>query len=122
MNSARNFRWFEDINFLSSELPKKHKNLFFQKSKEDFFNEIELIKTKIHMLTDHEIKLELAKIISSIKDAHTSIPLQVNLLLPIELYWFSDGIYVIAAPFQYKDILFRKIITSSSKIYKKAAR
>lgn len=109
MNSSRNLRWLEDINYLSSELPKKHKNLFFQKNKNEFFKEIAVIKADIDTLTDYEIKLQIAKIVASIEDAHTFVPLQVNLLLPLEFYWFSDGIYVIAAPIEYKHILYCKI-------------
>lgn len=110
MNSTRSLGWLEDITYLSLELPKKHKNLFFQKKKEDFFKEIDILKTNISFLSDFEIKLEIAKIVASIGDAHTSVPLQINLLLPFELYWFSDGIYIITAPLEYKEILFCKII------------
>ncbi|GCD12195.1 S41 family peptidase [Clostridium tagluense] len=110
MDSNRNTRWLEDINFLCRELSLKHKNLFFQKNKEDFFKEIESLKTDIESLSNYEIKLEIAKIVASMGDAHTYVPLNVNLLLPLELYWFADGIYVIVAPQQYKEILYRKII------------
>jgi hypothetical protein len=109
MDSNRNTQWLEDINHLSSELPKKHKNLFFQKRKEDFFKEIASLKTEIEALSDFEIKLQIAKIVASIRDAHTSVPLQVNLLLPLELYWFPDGIYVIGAPSEYTVLLYCKI-------------
>jgi hypothetical protein len=109
MNSTRNLRWSEDINYLSSELPKKHKNLFFQKNEDEFFKEIAIIKESINTLSDYEIKLQITKIVASIGDAHTSVPLPINLLLTLEFYWFSDGIYVIAAPLEYKHILYCKI-------------
>ncbi|WP_291632800.1 S41 family peptidase [Clostridium sp.] len=110
MDLIRNTRWLEDINFLSFELPLKHKNLFFLKNKEDFFNEIANLKMNIEAFSDYEIKLEIAKIVASIRDAHTSVPLQINLLLPLELYWFSGGIYLISTLPQYKEILYCKII------------
>ena len=109
MDINRNKKWVEDINFLSSELPQKHKNLFFQKNKEDFFNEIASLKMSIDSLSDYEIKLQIAKIVASIRDAHTSVPLNITILLPIELYWFSDGLYVTATLPQYKEILYCKI-------------
>ena len=109
MDLNRNTKWLEDINFLCCELPKKHKNLFAQKSENEFLSDISLLKTNVDSLNNHEIKLQIAKIIASIKDAHTSVPLQINLLLPLELYWFSDGIYVISAPLVYKDIVYCKI-------------
>jgi len=115
MDSIRNTRWIDDINFLATELPKRHKNLFFQKSKEDFFKEIECLKTNIEPFSDYEIKLQIAKLIASIKDAHTYVPLQISILLPLELYLFSEGIYVIGAPSEYSEILHCKI-TKVNKI------
>lgn len=109
MNSNRTIHWLEDINFLSSELLNKHKNLFFHKNKEEFFQEIDSLKMDIKSLSDYEVKLRIAKIVSSIRDAHTSVPLPINLLLPLELYWFSDGIYVIVTTSKYKDILYCRI-------------
>jgi hypothetical protein len=109
MDSNRNTKWLEDINFLRSELPKKHKNLFAQKNKNEFLSDISLLKKNVDYLSNHEIKLQIAKIIASIGDAHTSVPLQINLMLPLELYWFPDGIYVISAPLVYKEILYCKI-------------
>ncbi|MGV8983711.1 hypothetical protein [Clostridium sp.] len=109
MDSNRNTRWVEDINFLASELPQKHKNLFFQKNKDDFFKEINTLKMDIDSLSDYEIKLQIAKLVASIKDAHTSVPLQINVILPLDLYWFSDGIYVILAPVEHRQILYCKI-------------
>ena len=37
-SSNRNEKWIKDIEFLKDKLPKKHKNLFFYKSKEEFNN------------------------------------------------------------------------------------
>lgn len=110
MDSNRNTRWLDDINFLCSELPKKHKNLFFQKKQYEFLKDISILKTNIDAFNDYEIKLQIAKIVASIRDAHTYVPLQINMMLPIEFYWFSNGIYVIVAPLEYKDLLYCKII------------
>lgn len=110
MFSIRNTRWTEDINFLATELPKRHKNLFFQKNKVDFLKEIECLKINIELFSDYEIKLQIAKLVASIKDAHTYVPLQINIILPLELYWFSGGLYVITAPFEYNKILHCKIV------------
>ncbi|MBU3111373.1 S41 family peptidase [Clostridium lacusfryxellense] len=109
MDLDRTTRWLEDIDFLSLELPLKHKNLFFHRNKDDFFNDIDFIKANIETFSDYELNLQLAKIIASIRDAHTSIPLRINLLLPLELYWFWSGIYVTVAPIEYQDILYCKI-------------
>lgn len=106
----RNDRWIEDIDLLALELPKRHKNLFFNKSKEEFFKEIKLLKRKVKDLDEYEIRTNIAKIISSIGDAHTYITLPVNFLCPIELYWFEDGIYITSTIEEYKEIENCKII------------
>lgn len=100
----RNDKWIEDIDLLAMELPKRHKKLFFSKDKQEFFKEIESLKTKVSQLEDEEIKVNLAKIVASIMDAHTSFMMQVNFLCPLELYWFSDDLYVTAASEEYKEI------------------
>ena len=97
-------KWIEDIELLALELPKKHKNLFFHKNKEEFFKEIQSLKMKVKDLDDDEIKANLAKIVASIMDAHTSLMMPINFLCPLELYWFSDGLYVVAATEEYKEI------------------
>ena len=105
----RNDRWVEDIEFLSLELCQRHKNLFFSKIEKDFYLEIENLKGNVHNFDDYEIQIELAKIVASIGDAHTCVSPYVRVLLPLELYWFSDRIYVIRTIPEYKDILYCKL-------------
>ncbi len=100
----RNDKWIEDIELVALELPKRHKNLFFNKHRNEFFNELESLKTKVSQLDNKEIEVNIAKIVASIMDAHTSFMMQVNFLCPLELYWFSDGLYVTAASEEYKEI------------------
>lgn len=103
-NTERNNKWFEDIDFLASQLPKKHANLFFSCKEEYFFNEIQVLKNKVSKISSYEICVEISKIVSAFKDAHTSAMLPVNLLLPIEVYWFKEGLYIISAIKGYKDL------------------
>ena len=73
------------------------------------FLEIENLKGNVNKFNDYEIQIKLAKIAASIRDAHTCVSPQVRLLLPFELYWFSDGIYVIRTIPEYKDIQYCKL-------------
>lgn len=107
---SRNYTWIEDIDLLALELPKRHKNLFFNKPKEEFLQEIKLLKRKVKDLDEYEIRVNVAKIISSIGDAHTYITMPVNFLCPIELYWFTEGIYITSTIEEYKAIENCKII------------
>ncbi len=110
MNKDREIKWKEDIEYLSKELTKRHKNLFFQISKEMFEKYIEVLKCNLQYFDDYEICIEISKIIASIKDAHTSVALPIRFLLPFQCYWFFDGIYITDVIEEYKDILYGKII------------
>ena len=103
-NAARNHKWIEDIDFLASQLPKKHANLFFSCKEDHFFSEIKALKNKVPKISSYEICVEISKIIAAFKDAHTSAILPVNLLLPIKVYWFKEGLYVISAIEQYGEL------------------
>ena len=103
-NTDRNHKWIEDIDFLASQLPKKHANLFFCCKEEHFFSEIQALKNKVPKISSYEICIEISKIIAAFRDAHTSALLPVNLLLPIEVYWFNEGIYIISAIEKYREL------------------
>lgn len=109
MNTLRNSRWLEDLDYLSRELPKRHKNLFFNNREKDFYDQIFELKNNIQYYDDYELYVSFAKIAASIGDAHTSVQLPVRFLCPIKLYWFSDGIYVIEASHEYREIVDCKI-------------
>jgi len=119
MDLTRNAMWLDDISFLSTELQLKHKNLFFHRKKEDFLNDIAFLKANIEIFSDYEVKLKIAKLVATIRDAHTSLALQINLLLPLEFYWFPDGIYVTVAASKYNDIMYCKIIKINGIAIKK---
>lgn len=104
-------KWVEDIEYLRKNLVEKHKNLFFDITMERFNESIDKLKSMINELDYDDIKVELSKIVASIRDAHTSIAFPVNKYMPIKLYWFEDGIYIIRATEKYKELLYNKILS-----------
>ncbi|PRR80795.1 S41 family peptidase [Clostridium vincentii] len=103
-NTDRNNKWLEDIDFLASQLPIKHVNLFFSCKEENFFSEIQALNNKVPKISSYEICVEISKIVAAFRDAHTSALLPVNLLLPIEVYWFKEGIYIVSAIDTYRKL------------------
>lgn len=93
--------WREDLKQLATELPKNHKNLFFNIKKEDFDKEVAAIDAKIEKLPDGRLLVELMRLVARVGDSHTS--LQWTQASPAlhrygyELGWFGDGIFIIAA-------------------------
>lgn len=110
MKNMRNAKWIEDIEQLSQELPIRHANLFFSLEKEEFYKQIEILKSNIEILDNYEIQVEVGKIVASVKDAHTYVHMHVRYVCPFNMYWFNDGLYITSVYTEYKAILGRKII------------
>lgn len=115
MNNTRNAKWIKDLHQLSLELPKRHKNLFFSREGKYFYEDIDNLKSDIDMYDDYEVMVSIAKIVATIKDAHTYVSLPVRFLCPVELYWFSDGIYVVSVVEEYKEMLHSRIVSINGK-------
>ncbi|MDD2559313.1 MAG: hypothetical protein PHE04_01405 [Bacteroidales bacterium] len=106
--------WSKDIEFLAAELPEKHINLFSVKPKADFLAALEAIKTESDSISDLAVAIRLNQVIAGMGDSHTSIHyaglIDKKAVLPIQLYWFKDGIYVLRTTNENAAILGKKIL------------
>lgn len=109
MNNSWEQKWLEDIDFLSSNLKSKHKNLFFNISEEDFNYKIDSLKLRINDLDYNEMKVEISRVVASIGDAHTALTFPAKKYLGVKFYWFEDGIYIIRGTYKYRDLLYKKV-------------
>jgi Peptidase family S41 len=107
---SRDEKWREDLKYLFTELPKRHKNLFFKIKGERFDREIARIIESVPKLSDSEIKLALRRLTAIIGDPHTRIPYFKEKTYPILLYQFSDGVFVTAVTEEYKNALGARLI------------
>ena len=100
-DTARDARWLQDLNTLSTQLPLLHPNLFFHVSRAEFNQAVTDLRTTIPNLTDVEVMAGLARITALPGDGHTNLFLtQRNStfrLLPLQLKWFEDGLFVVGA-------------------------
>lgn len=103
--------WEEDLNYLVSNLEKKHKNLYHTISKEDFYNEEMKLRDSLSDLSDIGRFIEIKKLVAKIEDGHTSIRYDIPLnWFPVDLYSFDDGLFVTAASKEYEELLGKKLI------------
>lgn len=102
---TRHDKWTTDIDFLAKELPKRHKNLFFQLDRGDFHREIERLKEQVDHLTDEELTVGLTRLVASVGDGHTMVYPDFRLMYPLRLYWFEEGIYAFDASTTYQEII-----------------
>jgi hypothetical protein len=114
-------QWARDLDFLTTELPKRHKNLFHNISESEFMIQIEELKTKLPSLAPDEILVGFMKIIASVGDSHTTLGYRPQQGLPLMLYWFKDGIAILNTTSDYKNILYGKITALGGKSIKDVA-
>ena len=107
--------WITDLNFLKSELPKKHKNLFFKISKNEFENEIEKIIKQLDKDTDIETSLKLNQLIAKIGDSHTTLSTShistKRKIIPLDFMWFKEGLFISGTTKDNYEILDKKLIS-----------
>lgn len=108
-------KWREDLEQLAVELPKRHKNLFFSRTADEFHADIQELKENLGQKSTAEVLFSVARIIAACGDAHTGVRFQPQNAFPFSLYWFKDGIFCINAQAEYKDILDCRLIAIEDK-------
>ena len=84
----------EDLDFLQTELPKRHTNLFAKLPEEKFKQKISEIKQKAANLSLENFEIELYKLTKEIGDEHTRIEPPYKTIYPIGFDFFKEGLYV----------------------------
>ncbi|MDR1198794.1 MAG: hypothetical protein LBK94_07235 [Prevotellaceae bacterium] len=107
--------WNADLDCLAKELPEKHYNLFIVKSKNDFLSGINAIKQESENLSDFQLALKIQQLIAQFGDSHTNLNfnqlLNANQILPIRLFWMSDGFYILHTMPENEKILGSQILS-----------
>lgn len=113
-NQGSNNLWIQDLDYLSQELPKRHINLYFKVSSDEFDQKVKQLRENISTMIDYEIIVEMMKIVAMVGDAHTRIdprPAGKFHYLPLGMYWLAEGLYVISALQEYESLLGKRIIS-----------
>lgn len=103
-------KWREDIEQLALELPRRHKDLFHQRSEAEFLADIRDLNAGLESRSESEILFALSCIVASFGDAHTQLGYRPRVAFPLSFYWFKEGIYCIAAFPEYKTALDSRLL------------
>jgi hypothetical protein len=107
--------WSSDIDYLAKELPERHFDPFRVKDKKNYLSDLNKIKSKENELTDFEIALKLQQIIAGLGDSHTKINYEQLVdkaqLLPLNVYWFSDGLFILQTTHENSELLGHQILS-----------
>jgi hypothetical protein len=107
-------QWQEDLRYLQNTVQKDYPFLFVKTNPEEFNEKVEKLYDEIPKLQEHEIIVGLAKIVSSFEYGHTVLGLRQMenkfKQLPLNLYYFSDGVYVQGAHKEYESAVGAKVL------------
>lgn len=107
--------WQSDLAFLERELPKSHLNAFHTMTPAQFHQMVKELAARSAKATDRQMLAGLMQITAAIGDSHSglhSIPAKLRFsIVPINLYVFADGLGVIAAAPEYRDIVGGRVIS-----------
>jgi hypothetical protein len=107
--------WITDLNFLKTELPKKHKNLFFKITKNEFENGIDKIIKQLDKDNDIETSIKLTQLIAKIGDSHTNLSIshitKKRKIIPLDFMWFKEGLFISGTTKDNYEILDKKLLS-----------
>lgn len=106
--------WQSDLKFLQQTVHKDYPFLFKNITSKDFDAEVDKLFKAMPAMKDHERLAGVSRIVSSFKYGHTNIdwresPVKYH-VVPVNFYWFSDGIYVEGAEKKYEQIIGAKLL------------
>lgn len=100
---GRDERWRHDLAFLSRRMERMHWDLFAHVLRAEWDGEIAALAAEVPGLTDAQMRARLRRLLARAGDGHTKIrpyPEDATAVarFPLELYLFTDGLYVVGAP------------------------
>ncbi|MFT6732000.1 MAG: hypothetical protein ACJAS9_000175 [Polaribacter sp.] len=114
-NLSRAQSWQFDLNFLVSEIKRLHVDIYHSVNKKVFEQMVASISDKIPSLSDREIVFGFMKLVAAMGNGHNFIvPTYSDRgsfnQLPLQFYKFSDGLFIVGADQQYKQLIGSKVV------------
>jgi len=102
-------QWRADLAFLAKTLPARHPKPFTRVTREQWLAAVGRLDAQIPSSTQDQITVGIASLVALLGDAHTiayaaDVPPGFH-PLPIRLFWFADGLYVVAAAKGHESVL-----------------
>lgn len=105
--------WDYEIDLLARELAEKHPNLFFRYDSAWYFHAMKQVAKETPGKSLFQISVSLQQVVAAMGDAQTQINyhflVEKSKILPIEYYWFEDGIYLLETDKAYEALLGKKL-------------
>ncbi len=107
--------WRYDLDLWLKEVRRLHPDPFAVVPEADFVARVEDLKRRVPDLTDEQVMMGLIRLATLLGDGHSGIrPLPASKVavrsLPLQLYAFSDGLFVIDADSAYADLVGARVL------------
>lgn len=89
-------QWSSDIDYVRTELPKRHPNAFFHASRASFESMLEAIKPDLPTLSNSAVAIRIQQAVALLGDGHTEVDTRIDpwTYFPVRIDWFDDGAFV----------------------------
>lgn len=99
-------QWREDLHFFARQIVEQHKNPFHLVEREQFTRAVAALDTRIPLLKDYQIIVELQALAAMIGDGHTYLAIgNIQHMYPSEVFWFGKELRVVRTATAYPEAL-----------------
>ncbi len=116
---SRDEAWRYDLWFLNRELRRIHLNPYRSFTPKQFDDHVKKLNSQIPKLADEQIMVGFQRLMAMAGDGHTGMrpDLKSPMVrqLPVQLFWFEDGMYVTAASKEHADLASAKVVRVDGK-------
>ncbi len=112
---SRDEGWRWDLDFYARRMKQMHWSLFNRVSEQAFRSDLEKLEQDVPKLDDDQVRARLREITAKVGDGHTVsmfFPEGSKTIrrLPLHLYSFKEGLYVIGAAKDHSDLIGSKVL------------
>ena len=107
-------KWQLDLDYLVSEIKRLHVDMYHHVSEAEFTNKVHSIRKAINTLDDQQIVFEFMALLGMLGNGHNFIipawgKYGSFTQLPMQFYWFSDGLHIVDAQQPYTHLIGYKV-------------
>lgn len=110
--------WQADLRFLVQRLETGHANLFHDVDRATFYDAVAQLEQRIPDLADHQIIIEIARLLARVQDGHTTAGLAFDILrpttgfrkYPLRIAPFEEGFFVVQTAAAHEALLGQQLI------------
>jgi tetratricopeptide (TPR) repeat protein len=120
---SRDEKWRRDIDFFMREAQRMHVHPERPAHSKEFIDTIAAMKARVPTSSDMSIRLGLRRAVAMLHDGHSGMgPDSAMRMLPIDVYFFSDGVYVVNGIGDASKYVGKKVVALGKKSIADASR